>query len=54
MGWCEYCHEASAMHCRNDKCDGNRKYVCKRCAESLSCRCRDCGERFIDIAEEEY
>jgi hypothetical protein len=50
-GYCQYCAEASAMFCKNDNCDGNRKYVCKSCATDLECRCRDCDQRFIDIAE---
>ena len=49
--YCQYCHDASAMYCLNSTCDGNRKYVCKKCAIDRNCKCRDCGERLIDIAE---
>lgn len=49
--WCQYCHDMASMFCLNNKCNGNRKHVCKKCAESQKCRCRDCGERFVDIAE---
>ena len=51
LRYCEYCHEAATMFCENVVCYGNKKIVCKSCADELECRCRDCGERFIDIAE---
>lgn len=50
-GYCGYCHDYATMWCENNECYGNRKSVCKRCAENQNCKCRDCGERFTDIAE---
>lgn len=50
-GYCGYCHDIASMWCENEKCDGNRKSVCKICAESQSCKCANCGERLIDVAE---
>jgi hypothetical protein len=52
-GYCWYCHDIASMWCMNVDCDGHRKSVCKECAESQNCRCSNCGERFIDIAEVE-
>ena len=52
-GYCGYCHDAAVMWCENDECEGGRKSVCKKCAVTKNCRCADCGERFIDVAEME-
>lgn len=48
LGYCGYCHDAATMYCKNKKCYGARKEVCKSCAMTNNCRCSECGKKFVD------